>query len=48
MSCRIARAYGISPEVPWYWPLSFWIKVRDEYVDSLKPAKDDDEEDETY
>lgn len=46
MTCRIARAYGIAPEVPWHWPLTWWIKVRNEYLDSLKTVEaDDDEED---
>lgn len=45
MNCRIARAYGVAPEVPWFWPLTWWRKVRDEYVESLKPVQADDDED---
>jgi hypothetical protein len=41
----LARAYGIAPEIAWHWPLTWWIKVRDEYFDSLKPVKEEDEED---
>ena len=41
----MARAYGVTPDVPWHWPLTWWIRVRDEYLDSLKPTKGDDEED---
>lgn len=48
MTCQIAREYHISPEVPWHWPLSFWIKVRNELIESRKPVKDDDEEDENW
>jgi len=44
MNCRIARAYGITPDRPWFWPLTWWIKVRDEYIDSVKPVKADDED----
>jgi len=45
MNCRIARAYGIAPDIPWHWPYTFWVKVRDELVDSWKPVKTDDEDD---
>jgi hypothetical protein len=44
MNCRIARAYGTTPDVPWFWPLSFWLKVRNELIDSWKPVKEDSED----
>jgi len=34
MACRIARAYGGWPHEVWWWPLSYWRKVRDELIDS--------------
>ena len=45
MNCRIARAYGVTPEIPWHWPFTWWRKVRDELVDSWKPPPKDDNDD---
>jgi hypothetical protein len=44
MNCRIARAYGGYPHETWGWPLRWWIKVRDELVDSWKPPKEDEDD----
>lgn len=44
MNCRIARAYGGWPHEPWHWPFTYWLKVRDELIESWKPVKDEDED----
>lgn len=43
MNCRIARAYGLPPHVPWQWPLTYWRKVRDELIESWKPLPKEDD-----
>lgn len=45
MNCRIARAYGLEPHVPWGWPFRYWRKVRDELIESWKPVEQEEDED---